>query len=243
MRGRYSTRSRSCQGAGLQTDAQRCSVPAQLPKAGNLIADRLAWFASALAFALAMSATPGPNNAMVTASGATWGFRRTVPHMLGIAVGFPVMVFAVGLGFGQVLRANAWAPDALRWAGAAYMLWLAAKIALARPEPETGDRADGRARPLGFGQAALFQWINPKAWVAAVGAVVTYTSGNGAAMASQAAVLAAIFLLVSLPITGFWTLVGVGAARLLRTARALRRFNLVMAGLLVASLFPLFLEE
>ncbi len=206
-------------------------------------ADRLAWFASALAFAVAISATPGPNNAMVTASGATWGLRRTVPHMLGIATGFPVMVLAVALGAGQALRANPWAHDVLRWVGAAYMLWLAGKIALARPDSEAAPSAGQRSRPLGFGRAALFQWINPKAWVAAVGAVLTYTSGNGPALVSQAVVLAAMFLLVSLPITLFWTLVGVGAARLLRTGRALRRFNLAMAALLVASLLPLFAED
>jgi threonine/homoserine/homoserine lactone efflux protein len=206
-------------------------------------ADRLAWFLSAFAFAFAMSATPGPNNAMVTASGATWGFRRTLPHMLGIAIGFPAMVLAVALGAGQVLRANPWAQEALRWVGAAYMLWLAWKIARAQPAPQQETRPAPSGRPLNVLQAALFQWINPKAWVAAVGAVVTYTSGSGAALTAQAAVLAAMFLVVSVPVTGFWTLVGVGAARFLRSGRALRRFNLVMAALLAASLLPLFFIE
>ena len=208
-----------------------------------LTADRLAWFASAFAFALAMSATPGPNNAMLTASGATWGFRRTLPHMVGIAIGFPLMVLAVALGAGQVLRANPWAQEVLRWAGAVYMLWLAWKIARTRPAPRHETQSAPSGRPLNVLQAALFQWINPKAWVTAVGAVVTYTSGSGTALTAQSAVLAAMFLAVSLPVTGFWTLVGVGAARLLRTGRALRRFNLVMAALLAASLLPLLLEE
>ena len=205
----------------------------------------LAWLASATAFAVSMSATPGPNNAMVTASGATWGFRRTVPHMLGVSVGFPAMLVAVALGAGEVLRARPWLHEALRWAGVAY-------LALARLEDRRGRaRAAGRAwtrpgigkpsRPLSFVQAALFQWVNPKAWVIALGAVAAYTTAAGSGLVAQAAVLASIFLLVTLPTVALWTLVGVGAARVLRTRRALRAFNLAMAALLVLSLAPMVL--
>lgn len=107
-----------------------------------------AWFGSALAFALSMSATPGPNNAMVTASGATWGFRRTVPHLLGISLGFPAMLVAVALGAGGVLRAHPWLHEALRWVGAAYLLWLAWRIAVAEPG-RTGCRPVGAHSPSG----------------------------------------------------------------------------------------------
>jgi threonine/homoserine/homoserine lactone efflux protein len=199
-----------------------------------------AWFASILAFAVAMSATPGPNNVMLAASGALWGFRRTLPHMLGISVGFPAMLAAVAFGAGELLRANPWAHEALRWAGAAYMLWLAWHIAMAKP---VAAQDSGRHRPLGFMQAALFQWVNPKAWVIAVGAVVTYTTGQGAVLMAQAALLATVFLVVSPLTTALWTMVGVGAARLLRTPRSLRRFNLAMAALLVASLVPMLRGE
>ncbi len=199
-----------------------------------------AWFASILAFAVAMSATPGPNNAMLAASGALWGFRRTLPHMLGISVGFPAMLAAVAFGAGELLRANPWAQEALRWAGAAYMLWLAWHIAMAKPAVA---QDSGRHGPLGFVQAALFQWINPKAWVIAVGAVVTYTTGQGAVLMAQEALLATVFLVVSPLTTALWTMVGVGAARLLRTPRNLRRFNLAMAALLVASLVPMLRGE
>ena len=203
----------------------------------------LAWLASATAFAVSMSATPGPNNAMVTASGATWGFRRTVPHMLGISLGFPAMLVAVALGAGEVLRARPWLHEALRWAGAAYLLWLAWKIGTAEPEPPGAAEArapdrSGGSRPLSFTQAALFQWVNPKAWVIALGAVAAYTTAAGSGLAAQAAVLALVFLLVTLPTVALWTLVGVGAARVLRTRRALRAFNLAMAALLVLSLAP-----
>ena len=195
-----------------------------------------------------MSATPGPNNAMVAASGATWGFRRTLPHMLGISLGFPVMLVAVAFGAGELLRTRPWAHDALRWIGAAYLLWLAWHIAVARPKAPAAsegpaDPAPAGGRPLGFVRAVLFQWVNPKAWVIAAGAVVTYTTSSGHALLAQAALLAAIFLVIILPATALWTLIGVGAARLLRTPRALHRFNLAMAALLVASLLPLLRGE
>ena len=189
-----------------------------------------------------MSATPGPNNAMVTASGASWGLRRSLPHIAGIAVGFPVMVLAVSLGAGEILRRFSFIDQGLRWAGACYMLWLAAKIA--RAEPALADPATDQTtgQPLTFMQAALFQWVNPKAWVTAVGAVVTYTS-SGPASIGEAAVLAASFLVIAPPITAGWALVGVGAARVLRSRRALRWFNRAMAALLVASLVPLLTEN
>lgn len=191
------------------------------------------WFGSALAFALSMTATPGPNNTMVTASGASWGFRRTLPHLLGISVGFPAMLVAVALGAGNLLQAHPWLHEALRWVGAAYLLWLAWRIAVAEPAAE-GAPAGGR--PLSFWGAALFQWVNPKAWIIALSAVATYTATWG-----EAAALAAIFLVVTLPVTAGWTLVGVGAARVLRSPRALRGFNLAMAALLLLSLLPVFL--
>lgn len=202
------------------------------------MSDGLAWFASATAFAVSMSGSPGPNNTMLTASGATWGFRPTVPHMLGVSIGLPVMLLALALGLGEVLRAAPWLHVAMRWAGAAYMLWLAWRIATADPEP-AGAEGSGGSRPLSFLQAALFQWINPKAWVVALGAIAAYTTAAGLALVWQTALLGAIFLVVTLPITAGWTLVGVGAARLLRTPRALRAFNLAMAALLVASLLPM----
>lgn len=201
------------------------------------VATGLEWYFSTIAFAVSMSATPGPNNTMLTASGAAWGFRRTVPHMAGITVGFPAMLLAVSLGAGEVLRSRPWLHDALRWAGAAYLLWLAWHIAAARPAAAGQGEAGGR--PLGFGQAALFQWVNPKAWIIAAGAMVTYTTATGPALLAQCGTLALIFLLVSVPSTAAWTMAGVGAARLLRTPSAQRWFNLALAGLLVASLVPL----
>jgi threonine/homoserine/homoserine lactone efflux protein len=199
----------------------------------------LAWLGSALAFAVSLSASPGPNNAMVAASGATWGFRRTLPHMMGVSIGLAAMLVAVALGAGEVLRVAPWLHEALRWVGGAYLLWLAWRIASADPDPDAAAGAAGGARPLGFLQGALFQWVNPKAWMVALGAVAAYTTGTGAAFLAQALVLALVVFVATLPSVAFWTLVGVGAARMLRTRRAVRAFNLAMAALLVASLLPL----
>ncbi len=196
-----------------------------------------------LAFAFATCATPGPNNAMVASSGATFGFRLTIPHMAGVAVGFPAMLAIVAVGGGNVLRAAPTLHDVLKLAGAAYMLWLAWHIATATPTLPSDDEAAmmGQAgKPLSFTQAALFQWINPKAWIIAFGAVTTYTTADD--VIGQALLLALIFLPMGVMTIAFWTLTGIGAARILRSRRAIRGFNIAMAALLVASLLPLMSE-
>ncbi|HKY96143.1 MAG TPA: LysE family translocator [Kiloniellales bacterium] len=200
------------------------------------------WAFSAAAFALAMSATPGPNNAMVAASGATWGVRRTWWHILGISIGFPVMIVAVALGAGAMLERNPEVHEALKWIGAAYMVWLAWHIATAVPAASAdGSAASRRGRPLRFHEAALFQWINPKAWIITAGALATYTQADSEALLMQVAALAVIFFLACVPSVLLWTLIGAGVAHLFRTARAIRLFNVAMAILLVASLVPVFL--
>lgn len=199
-----------------------------------------AWLVSVAAFSFAMAGTPGPNNAMVAASGATWGLKRTWPHILGIAFGFPLMFVAVALGAGEVLRARPAIHQALTWIGVLYILWLAWRIATARPAPAGSDgatTAGGRGRPFSFIEAALFQWVNPKAWIIVVGAIATYTRPD--AMLAQAITIAAVFFVATVPSCAFWTAVGAGAARLLRTERGLRAFNIAMAILLIASLVPI----
>lgn len=201
----------------------------------------LPWIISVLGFAAATSATPGPNNAMVASSGATFGIVRTIPHMLGISVGFPAMLLAVTLGAGDLLRAAPALQLALKWVGAAYLLWLAWHIATADPAPpgsQAPSRKAGSNRPLTPLQAALFQWVNPKAWILAGTAVTTYTD-----TAAKALTLSALFAAVSIPSNLLWAFTGVGAARLLRTARGLRAFNIAMAVLLVLSLVPILLEH
>lgn len=200
------------------------------------------WLLSVLAFATSMSATPGPNNAMVTASGATYGFSRTWPHMLGVSVGFPVMLVVLALGAGGVLTAYPAIHLVMKVLGAAYMLWLAWQIASAEPRVE-GAGQDKRGRPMRFHEAAAFQWINPKAWMIALGALATYTAVGTDAVLGQVLWLSAIFFVAALLSLMLWTAIGTGAARLLGTARRIRIFNIVLAVLLVASLLPLLWEH
>jgi threonine/homoserine/homoserine lactone efflux protein len=203
----------------------------------------VAWFASAAGFALAMSATPGPNNALVAATAANFGLRRSLPQVLGVSVGFPVMLVLVALGAAELLRGAPGLMLALRWVGAAWMLWLAWGIATAAP-PAAG-AAPGRpqGKPMTALQAALFQWVNPKAWIIAAGAIATYTGGEAslpgeASLLGEALALAALFAVAACGSLLAWAALGAGTARLLRDPAALRWFNRVMAGLLVASLVP-----
>lgn len=188
-----------------------------------------AWLASATGFALAMVATPGPNNAMVAASAANFGLWRSLPHVFGISLGFPAMLILIALGLAEVLAASPLLQAVLRWVGTAWMLWLAWKIGTA--EPALGD-APGRGRPMSFVQAALFQWVNPKAWLIAGGAIITF---------GQPWIMALIFAVITVFCLLGWAALGLGTARLLRTPEALRWFNRVMAVLLVLSLVPVVL--
>jgi threonine/homoserine/homoserine lactone efflux protein len=182
-------------------------------------------------FAFVTSVTPGPNNMMLLASGVNFGLRRTVPHMLGISVGHSVMVFLVGLGLAGVF--TAWPPalTVLKLASVGYMLWLAWKIAHAAAPGE------GRAavRPMTFLQAAAFQWVNPKAWAMALGAVSAYVPEPS--VWAYAAV-AVVFAGVNLPSVTVWAAAGQGLRRWLDGPGRLRAFNWTMAALLVLSLWP-----
>lgn len=184
-----------------------------------------------VAFAFVSSITPGPNNMMLMASGANFGVRQTIPHMLGVALGFGFMVVLVGVGLMAVFDRWPMSHSIIKWAGVAYMVWLAIKIARSGP-PQPGA---ARARPFGFIQAAAFQWVNPKAWTMALGAIAAY-----APQRDLAAVIgvAAVFTLVNLPSVGTWAVMGQALGGWLGDARRLRLFNYAMAALLMASLLP-----
>ena len=189
-------------------------------------------------FAFVSSITPGPNNTMLLASGVNFGVRRTIPHALGVSIGFMVMVLGVGLGLGEVFKVYPLAYTVLRYAGAAYLLYLAWKIATAGP---VGTASTSARKPLGFWGAAAFQWVNPKAWVMAVGAITTYTPAQGYLF--NVVVISAVFCLVNLPAVCVWVMFGSALRRFLQDPRWLRRFNLLMAALLVLSLYPLLFVE
>ena len=175
--------------------------------------------------------TPGPNNLMLMTSGANFGFRRTLPHMLGIGIGFSVMVLLVGTGLAQIFEAWAPARTVLAVFSVAYLLWLAWKFANAAPLGE----AENHARPLTFLQAAAFQWVNPKAWAMALTATTIYAPDQ-----STTAILlvALVFGAINLPSVSVWTVLGQQMRRLLTSPARLVWFNRTMALLLVASLYP-----
>ncbi|MBP1147755.1 threonine/homoserine/homoserine lactone efflux protein [Pseudomonas sp. PvP027] len=189
-------------------------------------------------FAFVTSITPGPNNMMLLASGVNFGFSRTLPHMLGISVGFFVLVLAVGFGLGSVFKAWPVLYTILRYVGAAYLLYLAWKIATSGP---ASDNVDSQGKPLSFISAALFQWVNPKAWIMAIGAISTYTPMQG--YFYNVVVISAVFALINLPSVGVWAGFGSLLRNVLRDPLGLSIFNGVMAALLVASLYPLFIEH
>ncbi|HEX7029600.1 MAG TPA: LysE family translocator [Gammaproteobacteria bacterium] len=192
-----------------------------------------------LVFALVAGFTPGPNNLMLATSGVNFGLRRTVPHLLGVVAGFPVLFAAAGLGLGGLFQRFPWLHVGLTIAGSAYLLWLAWKIAFA-PAVKNGAN---RARPLTFWQAAAFQWVNPKGWMMVITAISVYTeAGDG--YLRQLAVMTAVALLVTLGSTSTWAAFGVGIRRLFEHRPGLlRAFNIVMGLLLVASLAPLLMTD
>jgi threonine/homoserine/homoserine lactone efflux protein len=183
------------------------------------------------AFALATSITPGPNNLMLMASGANFGLRRTVPHMLGVALGFVLLAVLVGMGLAGLFQSHPQAVTVLEVASVLYMLWLAWKIARAAPPAEGA--AGGR--PMTFLQAVAFQWVNPKAWAMALTAVTVYAPDRGLA---SVVLIAAIFGAINLPSVGLWVIAGQQLRRVLTNRRRLVLFNWTMAGLLVVSLAP-----
>lgn len=189
-------------------------------------------------FAAVGAFTPGPNNVMLLSSGVNYGFRRTLPHVAGIAFGFAFMVGVVGLGFGAIFAAFPFLQTVLKYAGAAYLVYLAVAIAMTR-EIDTNSTASGR--PMTFLGAALFQWVNAKGWVIAIGTVTTY-----AAIASlpwNIALQVFIIFLVGASSAATWALFGSALRPILTSPGKVRAFNLVMAALLLASLYPALMES
>jgi threonine/homoserine/homoserine lactone efflux protein len=183
-----------------------------------------------LLFAVAAAGTPGPSNLLLTATGANVGVLRGLPCLLGVSIGMGVMVFVVAFGLGSVVLASPTVLWVLHWLGAAFLLWLAWKIA-------TAGRSDAAAggKPVGFIGAAAFQWINPKSWLVCASAAGTYLhAGSGSALA-QAMAFGALFILASLPCCFVWLAFGATAQRFLRTDRTRRTFNIAMGVLLAGS--------
>lgn len=185
-------------------------------------------------FAAVMCLTPGPNVVLATASAANFGFHRTLPQIAGVTAGFGVQVLAAGLGLAGLFQAEPRLHTALKYLGAAYLLYLAWRIATAAPA-----KAGARARPLGFVEGVLVTWVNPKGWVTTIGALAAFTTveGNMTLQVAQVAVVLAAACGGSLLL---WTGFGAAIGRWLRAPNARWVFNGAMGGLLVLSLVPVF---
>jgi threonine/homoserine/homoserine lactone efflux protein len=190
-----------------------------------------------IVFAAVMFLTPGPNNVMLLSSGLTHGFRRTLPHIAGITFGMAFMIAAVGLGLGTIFIAYPVLQSILKYAGAAYLIYLAAAIAMSGMAPSAQDNQRG---PMTFWGAAVFQWVNVKGWVMVIGTITAYAAI--AVFPWNIIIQTVISLVIGAFSTVAWALFGSALRPVLRSPRAVRTFNIVMAILLLASLYPVFMD-
>jgi threonine/homoserine/homoserine lactone efflux protein len=194
-------------------------------------------FIAFVIFATVMFFTPGPNNVMLLSSGLTYGFRRTLPHVAGITIGFAFMIGAVGLGMGTIFITYPVLQTVLKYAGAAYLIYLAAAIAMSGPvKPDQ----DNRRGPMTFWGAAMFQWINVKGWVMVIGTITAYA--GIASFPWNITIQVMLSLLLGVVACSSWALFGSALRPVLTSERAVRVFNIVMAALLLASLYPVFAD-
>lgn len=188
-------------------------------------------------FAIATSVTPGPNNIMMMTSGLNYGVKKSMPHLFGICVGFPAMVMVVGLGLGFIFERYAFIHELIKVVGILYLLYLAWAIAQSTPMGLEGKAS----KPISFIQGALFQWVNPKAWITATSAIAAYTS-SAADVYLQVGIIAAVFFLVAFPCVGAWVVFGARLKQLLQKPAHQSVFNRVMSLLLVLSVLPAIVE-
>jgi threonine/homoserine/homoserine lactone efflux protein len=191
--------------------------------------------AAFLVFALVAAITPGPSNTMIVATGSAVGIWRGLPCVLGSSVGMGTLLFCSALGLGQLVIGHPMVLRALNWCGAAFLLWLAWKIATSGRASETA-----AAKPVGFVGAALFQWVNPKGWLVAVGAAGTYLQAAADNPLAQALAFGVLFFAAAFPSGLIWLLLGALLQRLLRDDRSRRIFNVVMGLALAASVAMIF---
>lgn len=185
-------------------------------------------------FAFSSGITPGPNNIMLMSSGVNFGIKPSLPHLAGICLGFPAMVLAIGLGLSTLFQRYPILHVAIKYIGITYLLYLAWLIA------NSSSKMEGKhtSRPLSFIQAAAFQWVNPKGWIMAVGAVATFTTLEQP-LTGQVLTIASVFLSVAFPCAIVWLGFGVALKRLLKNQRQQKAFNITMALLLVLSIIPM----
>ncbi|CAA6828497.1 MAG: Transporter, LysE family [uncultured Sulfurovum sp.] len=193
---------------------------------------------SITSFAFATAMTPGPNNFMLLSSGLTFGYKKTLAHILGVMVGFPIMILAVGLGMGSVFEMYPVLYDVIKVVGIAYLLWMAWKIATSSSTIRNSDEVK---KPFTFFQAVLFQWVNPKAWVMVITVMGSFITSTKHAFL-QVFIIAFIYLCIGLLSTNFWALGGVYLQKFISHEKSIKLFNMSMAVLIVLSVVPFILK-
>jgi len=193
--------------------------------------------ASIATFTLSTVLSPGPNNIMLLTSGLTFGYKRTLPHMLGIILGFPFMVVLIGLGLGAIFELYPVVFIVLKYVCMLYLIWIAYKIATNTSAIDVNNKS----KPFNFIQSAAFQWLNPKAWIMAVTSMSVFVTSNDNTIL-QVLIIAFIYLLSGIVSTNSWTLGGVVLKKFLKDEKVIKIFNRTMAILLIVSILPFIFE-
>lgn len=189
-------------------------------------------------FSFSTSMTPGPNNIMLMSSGLTFGYRKTLPHILGVVLGFPLMTVFVGLGLGELFQNIPHLFNILKVGGTFYLLWLAWHIAKSKPKLK---ESDPNSKPLGFYKIVFFQWVNVKNWIKIITATSVYvTSSSDYSM--QVIIISLIFFSTVVISANSWAIAGSVLQKLVKSDKGITRFNTTMAVLLVASIVPTFIK-
>ncbi len=194
------------------------------------------WLISVVVFACVFLFTPGPNNIMFANSGSVYGYRKTLPHIFGVALGAPIILLAISTG-GYHLFQYPWFRYTFQTFSIIYLIWLAFKIARATPP-----HIEGATKPLNFMQGALFQWLNPKVWAQFLIAMGVYLTTDQNFI-PKLLVMVVAFSLLGLASGSVWTFFGKLIAKDLSEPQHYRIFNRVMAVLLVLTVLPVFVEH
>lgn len=185
-------------------------------------------------YAFVTSASPGPVNIIAVSSGISFGVRRTLPQIMGATLGFSLLLFAVGMGLGEILSATPWLLTSLKVVGSLFLCYLAYK--LFKSEDTASDVS--LKKPPSFLDGLLAQWVNPKAWIVAAAGVSTYTI-PGAAYQISVIIMALLFMTICFPSIAAWAILGATAKNLLKQPRLIHRFNMIMALLLLLSVISI----
>ena len=198
-----------------------------------------AMLVSIATFTLSTCVTPGPNNIMLLSSGLTFGYKRTMPHMTGIVVGFPLMILLIGIGLGIVFEKFPILLSVLKVIGILYLFWMAYKIATNKTTVEV--KENSQSKPFTFLQSALFQWVNPKAWIMGITAISIFVTSKDDSLI-QVVIVSFIFMLSGVVSTNLWTSGGVVLKRFIKDESHVRKFNILMAFFLLLSVIPVIFQ-